>query len=264
MVRWLCYGVSILIGSAPLRTAAQRDADTGAPVLHYEVLAEYPHDTSAFTEGLVYANGHLYESTGGYGHSDLREVDLKSGQVQRRQPLPAQYFGEGLAQIRDRWYQLSWRSQTGFIYDDDFRPLRQFHYRGEGWGLAYDGQSLIRSDGSSTLEWWNPEDFSVQRRVSVHDGAKAIDKINELEVANGQIYANIWQSDWVITLSPRDGRVTGWINLHGLTQRFTRGLDWDAADDVLNGIAYDADCQCFYVTGKRWPKVFTIRMDGAR
>ena len=224
----------------------------------YQIMHVYPHDPSAFTQGLVYSEGHLYESTGLNGQSSLRMVDLSTGRVLQRYNLPSEYFGEGLTDWGSHLVQLTWQNGTGFVYDRFSFSLRStFHYQGEGWGLTHDATSLILSDGSPTLKFLNPESFREIRRISVHDGpGSPINNLNELEYIHGEIYANVWQTDRIARISPRTGRVLGWIDLTGLIDQ--RELQDSSA--VLNGIAYDAQGSRLFVTGKLWPKLFEIKL----
>jgi glutamine cyclotransferase len=223
----------------------------------YRVVNAWPHDPHAFTQGLVYIDGHLYESTGLNGRSSLRMVDLTTGQVQQKFDLPQQYFGEGLAQWRSTLVQLTWQNHVAFVYDRfSFRQLRTIPCPWEGWGLTEDGKSLILSDGSSTLHFLDPETFHELRKIIVKDHGNPVDKLNELEYIHGEIYANIWYSDRIARISPATGQVLGWIDLTGLLSPAERA-DPDA---VLNGIAYDAAHDRLFVTGKLWPKILEIKV----
>jgi glutaminyl-peptide cyclotransferase len=224
----------------------------------YEIVHVYPHDPSAFTQGLVYSDGHLYESTGLNGQSSLRMIDLPTGRVLQRCDLASEYFGEGLTDWGSHLVQLTWQNGTGFVYDRFSFSLRStFHYQGEGWGLTHDETSLILSDGSPTLKFLNPKSFRVIKRISVHDGpGSPIQNLNELEYVHGEIYANVWQTDRIVRISPRTGRVLGWIDLTGLIDK--RELPDSGA--VLNGIAFDAKGNRLFVTGKLWPSLFEIKV----
>jgi glutamine cyclotransferase len=223
----------------------------------YRVVNAWPHDPRAFTQGLVYIDGHLYESTGLNGRSSLRMVDLVTGQVQQRVDLPSQYFGEGLAAWESTIIQLTWQNHVAFVYDRfSFRQLRTIPCPWEGWGLTEDGKSLILSDGSSTLRFLDPETFHELREIAVRDRGKLVDKLNELEYIHGEIFANIWYSDRIARISPATGAVLGWIDLSGLLNPAERA-DPDA---VLNGIAWDAARDRLFVTGKFWPKLFEIQI----
>lgn len=236
----------------PLPGMAAQEAS--APVYGYRVVASHPHDPQAYTQGLVYREGFLYESTGRRGRSELRKVRLRTGEVVQRTALDDRFFGEGLALWRDRLIQLTWQSGTGFVYDlDDFRERATFSYAGEGWGLTHDGRHLIMSDGSATLRRLDPASFEVVRRVRVRDGGDPVDGLNELEYIRGEIYANVWQTDRIVRIDPASGRVNSWIDLSGLP------LD-GANRGVLNGIAHDAEHNRLFVTGKLWPRLFEIEL----
>lgn len=224
----------------------------------YQIVRVYPHDPNAFTQGLVYLDGHLYESTGLNGRSSLRMVDLQTGQVLQHHELPAEYFGEGLTNWGSSLVQLTWKAGTAFVYDRfSFALQRTLHYSGEGWGLTQDGKNLIMSDGSSVLRFLDPRTFRDIRRLPVVDekGHPVLD-VNELEYVRGEIYANVWHTDRIARISPRTGRVVGWIDLSGLMDK--RQLS--DPDAVLNGIAYDSKFDRLFVTGKLWPKLFEIKV----
>ena len=223
----------------------------------YRVVHSYPHDAHAFTQGLVYADGHLYESTGLQGHSSLRMVDVETGRVLQELPVPSRYFAEGLAAWGSTLVQLTWQSHTAFVYDRfSFRELRTEAYTGEGWGLAEDGKELILSDGSAGLRFLDPVTFRELRRVIVRDSGVPVLQLNELEFVKGEIYANVWHSDRIARISPVDGKVLGWIDLSGLLPSSERS----EAEAVLNGIAYDAAHDRLFVTGKLWPRLFEIKV----
>jgi glutaminyl-peptide cyclotransferase len=226
----------------------------------YRVVHAYPHDPQAFTQGLIFIDGHLYESTGLNGRSSLRMVDLQTGSVQQRVDLPQQYFAEGLApqpSSASTLIQLTWQSHIAFVYDRfSFRQLRTISYPWEGWGLTEDGKSLIFSDGSATLRFLDPQTFHELRTIAVKDHGKPIDKLNELEYIHGQIYANIWYSNRIVRISPATGAVLGYIDLTGLLSP----AEHTDPDAVLNGIAYDAAHDRLFVTGKLWPKLFEIKI----
>lgn len=223
----------------------------------YKVVHAFPHDTSAFTQGLVYCDGQLYESDGLYGSSSLRMDDLNTGQVLQRIPVPDKYFAEGLTNWGSTLIQLTWQAHVAFVYDRfTFRLLRTIHYPWEGWGLTQNGKNLILSDGTSTLRFLNPETFQVVRRIQVTDHGQSIDQLNELEYIHGEIYANVWRTDRIARISPRTGQVLGWIDLSGILPDVER-VNGDA---VLNGIAFDAAHNRLFVTGKLWPKIFEIKV----
>ena len=222
----------------------------------YRVLHVYPHDPSAFTQGLEYHEGFLYEGTGREGHSALRKVEIETGRVLQEMRLGDKYFGEGITVLPDRILQLTWRAEKGFIYErDSFHLLRSFRYPGEGWGLANDGKQIYMSDGSSQIRFWDPDTLRETRRIAVHDGDNEVARLNELEIVRGEIYANVWLTDRIARISPADGRVLGWIDLSGL---LTPAEQMHA--DVLNGIAWDAAGGRLFVTGKLWPKLFQIEV----
>jgi len=223
----------------------------------FEVVASYPHDPSAFTQGLIFRDGYLYESTGLNGRSSLRKVDLATGRVLRERSIAPQYFAEGLTDWGGELVQLTWRSNVGFVYDlETFALQRTFSYPGEGWGLARLEDRLVMSDGTSTLRFLDPQTLREIGRVTVTDGAAPVHSLNELEVVDGQIYANVWQMDYILIISPDTGRVTGKIDLSGLLSPEERSR----VGDVLNGIAYDDVGKRLFVTGKLWPKLFEIRL----
>jgi glutaminyl-peptide cyclotransferase len=255
--------LALLVGCAlagALRAAADGSpspadgaADRAIPV---RVLAVYPHDPEAFTQGLLWSGGHLYESTGLYGRSSVREVALESGRVMRRTDLPAEDFGEGLALVGGRLIQLTWREERAHVWSlDGFEPIGDFDYRGEGWGLTFDGSSLIESDGSALLSFRSPADFHLERTLAVRRGGRAVPYLNELEWADGAVYANVWQSDELVRIDPASGEVTGTWDASGLLDPGQR-----ARADVLNGIAWNPDKRVFYLTGKLWPSLFEVTL----
>ncbi|GBC77242.1 hypothetical protein HRbin08_00714 [bacterium HR08] len=254
----LAFGLLMLLspGMWPM-TPPSRVAES-APILYgYEIVRVYPHDPEAFTQGLVYEGGYLYESTGLHGRSSLRKVELETGRVVKMHRLPPEFFGEGLTLWRDRLIQLTWHERTGFVYEKEtFRLLRTFTYATEGWGLTHDDRHLIRSDGTATLYFLDPETFHEVRRLEVRDRGRPVRFLNELEYVRGEIYANVWQTECLARISPRTGRVLGWIDLTGLLSPEDRARPVD----VLNGIAYDAERDRLFVTGKLWPKLFEIRL----
>jgi glutamine cyclotransferase len=223
----------------------------------YKVIHVYPHDQAAFTQGLIYLDGHLYESTGLKGQSSLREEDLETGRILAFHDVPGQYFAEGLAPWGDTLIQLTWQSHVAFVYDRaTFHLLRTFPYDGEGWGLTEDGKNLILSDGTSTLRFFDPVTYREVRRVTVKDRGAPVKQLNELEYVHGEIYANIWYTDRIARISPETGKVLGWIDLAGLLPENLRS----GRDAVLNGIAYDAQHDRLFVTGKLWPRLFEIKV----
>jgi glutamine cyclotransferase len=231
-----------------------------APVYSYQVVETYPHDTGAFTEGLTYYNGSLYESTGLNGDSSLRRVDIGTGRVLQAYDLPREYFGEGMTIFNGTIIQLTYQTHIGFVYDlKTFAILRNFTYPDEGWGLTNNGTELIMSDGSANLYFLNPQTFQRTGQVTVRDGTTPIDNLNELEYINGSVFANVWLSNMIAVINPSTGQVTAWINLTGIEN--LSGCNCDTVNDVLNGIAYDPAGHQLYVTGKDWPSLFEIRVE---
>jgi glutamine cyclotransferase len=232
-------------------------AQPGAAVAGYRVVKVYPHDPNAYTQGLIYRNGFLFESTGLQGRSTLRKVRLESGAVVQQHRVDPAHFAEGLTEWNGQLIQLTWRSNVAFVYAlDTFMPRRTFTYPGEGWGLTHNDKELILSDGTATLRFLDPATFREIRRVVVTDGRTAVQQLNELEYVRGEVYANVWHSDRIARISPQTGRVTGWIDLKGLLSPIYR-LD---AEAVLNGIAYDPAGNRLFVTGKLWPQLFEIQV----
>jgi len=231
--------------------------DEFTPVMTYEVLNAYPHDPQAFTQGLVFHDGYLYESTGLYGESSLRQVDLETGEVLRQVDLSDEYFGEGLALYDEKLFQLTWREGTGFIYDlEDFSLIDQFSYQTEGWGLTYNGKRLIMSDGSNMLYFLDPDSLQITGNIEVTFMGEAVVRLNELEYVRGEIYANIWQTDTIARIDPQSGDILGWIDLSGILPEDLRTPE----TDVLNGIAFDQENDRLFITGKRWPRLYEIRL----
>lgn len=240
----------------PINSTAS--AATEAPAQYsYQVVNSYPHDPDAFTQGLVYLDGELYEGTGLNGQSSLRRTKLETGVVEQIIPLDPQYFGEGVTVFDDKIYQLTWKSQTGFIYDlESFEQLDTFSYATEGWGLTHNGRQLIMSDGSNTLYFLEPDTLAVTGSVAVFDQATPVMRLNELEYINGEIFANVWQTNLIARIDPETGQVTGWLDLTGLLppEALTQPVD------VLNGIAHDGENGRLFVTGKLWPLLFEIEL----
>jgi glutamine cyclotransferase len=262
-------GLTPFNGSSPTPTPTQTPQPTSKPVSSptpsptigstiytYEIIRVYPHDTKAFTEGLAFNNGILYESTG--ESSSLRRVDLESGVVQQEVNLPAEFFGEGLTVVNDSLVQLTWQNHVGFVYDMLTFDLRgNFTYSTEGWGLTYNGSELIMSDGTSNLYFLDPTTFKKIGQVSVHDGNTSVTNINELEYVKGDVYANIWLQQKIAIINPQNGQVKGWIDLSGIYQS-------NDPNAVLNGIAYDSQTDRLYVTGKDWPNLYQITITPAK
>ncbi len=227
------------------------------PEYSFSIVRTFPHDPIAFTQGLVYRDGFLYEGTGLNGRSSLRKVDLETGAVVQRINLPTEFFGEGITLLKNEVIQLTWQSHTGFVYNlPDFRLLRKFSYPGEGWGITTNGRDLFMSDGTSEIRVLDGATLAEKRRFKVRDGDSPIDQLNELEFVDGEIFANVWQTDRIARISPQSGNVLGWINLAGILSPMYR-LESGA---VLNGIAYDSIRKRLFVTGKLWPSVFEIRL----
>ena len=235
-------------------------SQAGVPEYTFEVVHSYPHDRTAFTEGLFYLDGFLYESTGIEGASSVRKVRLETGEVVQRHDLPSAYFGEGIIQWKDRLIQLTYKTEVGFVYNlSTFETERRFEYPGEGWAMTQDGKNIFMSDGTAQIRIWDPETLQELRRITVTDQGQPVPNVNELEWVKGQIYANIWETDRIARIDPATGRVVGWIDLAGLLSPNER-LAGPEGTDVLNGIAYDAKGNRLFVTGKRWPKLFEIRL----
>jgi glutamine cyclotransferase len=222
----------------------------------YQVLDKYPHDRGAFTQGLIYYDDYLYESTGLQGKSSLRKIELKTGRLLKKVDLDEEYFGEGLTIFGGKIYQLTWLTGIGFIYDlDHFDKVGEFHYDGQGWGLTHDGRSLILSDGTNRLRFMDPREFKLQRSIEVFEDNLPLTQLNELEFIKGEIFSNIWHKDVIARIDPATGQLTGMIDLSGLGLGLGLG-----SEDVLNGIAYLEKEDCLLVTGKRWPFLFKIRI----
>ncbi|WP_218934743.1 glutaminyl-peptide cyclotransferase [Rosistilla ulvae] len=255
--RWLLtagVGLSALGCVAMLLSANQT---TTTPIASFQVVNVYPHDAGAFTQGLAVADGRMYEGTGQYGTSSLRRVDLATGNVLQSISLNRDLFGEGITVWKDSIIQLTWKKRRAFVFDrETFQHRKTLRYAGEGWGLTHDGTHLIMSDGSPRLRFLDPDTFKELRQITVHDGRRRIDDLNELEFVEGEIFANVWYNDSIARISPQDGRVLGWIDLHALWPANQR----PSREHVLNGIAYDRDAKRLFVTGKNWPKLYEVRI----
>jgi glutaminyl-peptide cyclotransferase len=252
MIRRLSYALALiaLVSSASIHAAT--------PVYGYRVVHVYPHDTSAYTEGLFYKDGYLYESTGEAGESTVRKVELETGKVLQRHDVPDAYFGEGIVDWNHELIQLTWKSELGFVYDlASFRQQRTFRYPGEGWALTRDSKHLYMSDGSPVLRVLDPNTLTATGSIMVTDNGEPVTNLNELEWVRGEIYANVWMTNRIARIDPATGHVTGWIDLSGLLD--VSRLP-DPGNDVLNGIAYDEQHDRLFVTGKRWPKLFEITL----
>ena len=248
--------LGVTIGSFVIWAVVQRP-----PLLDeytYEVVAEYPHDTASFTQGLVYRDGYVYESTGRYGQSKIRKIKLEDGTVVKEKKLDDSYFGEGLTLVDDKLVQLTWKENTGFVYDLDLNPIGEFNYEAQGWGLTFDGRNLIMSDGTSKLTFLDPETFAPEKSVFVRKGNTRMPDINELEWVNGTIFANIFQDDMIYLIQPLDGKVMGRVNFQELYPRSQRT---SPNEDVMNGIAIQTEKEnTLLVTGKNWPKIYEVKL----
>jgi len=230
-----------------------------SPQYGYRVVKSYPHDSTAFTQGLEYRDGFLYEGTGLPGRSSVRKVDLATGRIVERYDVPQPFFGEGITVLNGQIFEVTYQTQTGFVYDkSNFvrGPLRSFSYAGEGWGLTNDGKQLYMSDGSSQIRVWDPATLKEVRRITVKDGTRPITELNELEFVRGEIYANVWHQDRIARIALVDGKVLGWIDLTNILPK----SEHPDPEAVLNGIAYDAAGDRLFVTGKLWPKIFEIKL----
>ena len=254
-----CFGITFLISVlTPVLTAqTPRAKGSRPPEYIFKLVQSFPHDPTAFTQGLAYRGGFLYEGTGINGKSSLRKVRLETGEIVQRVDLTPEFFGEGITLLKNEVLQLTWQSQTGFVYNlSDFKLLRRFEYSGEGWGLATNGREIFMSDGTAQTRVLSPDTLTEKRRFTVLDGDTPIDQLNELEFVDGEIFANVWQTDRIARVSPQSGRVVGWIDLTGLLSPVYRR----ESGAVLNGIAYDSDRKRLFVTGKLWPSVFQIEL----
>jgi len=226
------------------------------PVYKCEIINSYPHDRNAFTQGLVFENNHLYEGTGLYGRSSLRKIQLETGTILKVRNLSDQYFGEGITIYQNKIIQLTWKNYVGFVYDKDyFLKIQEFHYPSEGWGITYDGEHLILSDGTSKLHFIDPETFEEVRQIQVFSNEGPVKHLNELEYVKGDIYANVWQTNFIALISPATGQVTGWIDVTEL-----QNLENNHPSSIPNGIAYDHENDRLFVTGKLWSKIFEIEL----
>lgn len=251
-----CVACGNTNGDLPKTDAPQ---PPNAPVAKYgyQILNIFPHDSNAFTQGLILVDGKLLESTGQEGSSTLRHVELETGRVLKKVEVPLPYFAEGLTVLNGKVYQLTWQHKLGFIYDlQTLERVGQFNYQGEGWGLTTDGHSLIMSDGSNRLKYLDPSSFSVTKTIDVVDGKTRVDELNELEFVQGEIYANVWHDPRIAVIDPQTGRVKAWIDLTGLMPE----SELQDPEAVLNGIAYDQANNKLFVTGKLWPRLFEIRV----
>ncbi len=245
-----------LLSLAAVPVAVSQEGASDVTRLGVEILSQRPHDTTAFTQGLLWHDGALYESTGQYGESTLRRVDPETGSVERLHSLPAEHFGEGLARVGERLIQLTWNAGVAYVYDiDDFELLERLRYDGKGWGLCFDGESLYMSDGTPRLTRRDPDSLAPLETLDVTLRGQPVAEINELECAEGWIYANVWQTDWVLRIDPSSGEVVALIDASPLRARLPATGDPDA---VLNGIAYIPESATFLLTGKNWPNTFEV------
>ncbi len=257
LVVLLCVVITVVVLRINTPQTISSLPETMEPLMTYQVLNVYPHDPSAFTQGLIYLDGFLYESTGLYGESSLRQVALETGEVLQQVTLSSDFFAEGLTVWEETLIQLTWRERLGFVYNTlDFALFSQFGYPTEGWGLTQDGERLIMSDGSSTLYFLAPGTFQVVGTVTVTFDGEEIQQLNELEFIRGEVFANIWRTDDIIRINPDTGVVTGWIDLTGILPEDSQA----ETTDVLNGIAYDTAQDRLFITGKRWPYLYEIRL----
>jgi glutamine cyclotransferase len=249
--------MSVLFGHRAVGFAPwQGGAGAKVPVYRYTVVRSYPHDRSAFTQGLQYVDGVFYEGTGLNGRSSVRKVKIDTGEVLQKRDVPPQHFGEGIALVKGELFQLTWQSGLAFVYDAaTFTPKRQHKYSGEGWGLTTDGTGLVMSDGTATLRFLDPATFAERRRIRVTAAGAPLSNLNELEVVRGEVFANVWQTDYVARIDPANGTVNGYIDFRGLLSARER-----EGTDVMNGIAYDAAADRLFITGKLWPRVFEVRI----
>ncbi len=252
----------LLLVAAALAACSCSSSTTQAdaiPVYGFQVVHAYPHDIGAFTEGLFYHKGFLYEATGQNGQSSIRKVKPETGEVVQKREISENYFGEGIINWKDKLYELTWQNQLGFIYNfETFEPLGQFHYPGEGWSMTTDGKRIIMDDGTPEIRFWDPETLQeILPRLQVTADGEPVKNLNELEWVNGEIYANIWETDRIARIDPKTGKVIGWIDCIGL---LPPGQRTPGSDSVLNGIAYDAERGRLFVTGKNWPKLFEIKV----
>lgn len=244
-------------GSASVPAESSTASTARTPVYTFQIVNSYPHDVDAYTQGLQWFDGKLFESTGQVGSSGLREVDLASGRVIRQQPLEEPHFGEGIVILGDRLYQLTWQSGKAFVYDwKTFKRTGTFDYDGEGWGLTTDGKSLVMSNGTSSIIYRDPKTFAITKTISVTDHGVPVAALNELEWIKGEIWANVWQTDSIVRIDPNTGEVLGWVDLTNILPR----LDRTGNEDVLNGIAWDETKDRIFVTGKLWPRLYEIQL----
>jgi glutaminyl-peptide cyclotransferase len=248
--------VLMLFSSLVLFKMGAFSQNATTPVQGYKIVNTYLHDPTAYTEGLLFKDGVLFESTGQYGMSDVRKVTLETGAVIQKKPLPANVFGEGITYLNGKFYQLTWTNKTAFIYSSSLKLLKTLPYDTQGWGLTTDGKNLIQSDGSNTIYYRNVSTLKTIKKLEVTDAGKPIERINELEWVNGEIWANVWMTDRIARINPNTGKVSAWIDLTGLKPKFGT----QNPDAVLNGIAYDTASKRIFVTGKYWAFLFEIEI----
>ncbi len=252
---WMGLGIGACVLVAAI-AAIGFTKDKPPTIKPLKLVATYQHDSQAFCQGLAIRDGQLYEGTGQYGNSTLRQVELDSGKILQSVSLPKEYFGEGITIIDNTIYQLTWQENTGFIYDrQTLQQTGTFRFSDEGWGLTTDGKELFLSDGTATIRVIDPKTFKVARKIHVRVGNRKVDKINELEFVNGEILANIWYSDHIARISPKSGEILGWLDASHLYPANQR-----PREHVLNGIAYDAQSKRLFVTGKNWPNLFEVAL----
>ncbi|MQY61728.1 glutaminyl-peptide cyclotransferase [archaeon] len=252
----ILMGTAVIVFSAVALVLVSNSPVYPEPLHYtYNVVNVYPHDETAFTQGLIFEDSIIYESTGRYGQSTLRSVELETGNIIQLHVLPDQFFGEGITIFDDKIIQLTWQSEKGFVYDkNSFDLLQEFTYPTQGWGITHDGSRLIMSDGTATLYFLDPETFQKIGQVEVYD-EEPVDRLNELEYIHGEVYANIWKEEKIAIINPQTGRVTGWIDLEGINE-----AEKQNSSNVLNGIAYDAEEDRLFVTGKMWSQLFEISL----
>jgi glutaminyl-peptide cyclotransferase len=252
---------ALILFAAMAACACGPASQAGVPEYGYDVIHVFPHDRTAFTEGLFYLDGFLYEATGLEGHSSVRKVKLETGEVVQSHTVPPEFFGEGIIKWKDKLYQLSYRTEVGFVYDfATFDEKSRFKYPGEGWSMTTDGKVIYMDDGSPQIRIWDPDTLEEKSRFTVTDEGKPVENLNELEWVKGELFANIWQTDRIVRIDPKTGKVVGWIDLTGLLAPSDIVDTGDFKTDVLNGIAYDAQHDRLFVTGKNWPKLFEIKL----
>jgi glutamine cyclotransferase len=257
LLRKLLFAAAALLIAVVTSSCSDSDHSSSPSLYTYKVVETYAHDQRAFTQGLTYENGIMYEATGLYGRSTLRKVDPTTGSILQIIEIPAEFFGEGVTVYGDKVIQLTYKSGVGFVYNkDSFKLLRKFSYSTEGWGITHDSERLIMSDGTATLYFLNPDTFEQIGRIEVRDKGSLVRGLNELEYVKGEVYANVWPTERIVRIDPGTGRVVGWIYMDGLSNL----LGKSGEIDVLNGIAYDAVGDRLFVTGKFWPKLFEIKI----